>query len=163
MNRSYLPDLGFLTDFAFLLLPRDLPASGMVRLSRDLFESEQCVQYVSCEMTKVARRHSSLEWIHNFLQDFPFQGDVADRLRQGSMEAIRKINKRVTTAVGNGTRIGEENENNNIDRNRQHRRQDILGGGGEDDICSFSCHPMNSLTKGLKILSLLHDLVRTVK
>lgn len=159
MNRSYLPDLGFLTDFAFLLLPRDLPASGMVRLSRDLFESEQCVQYVSCEMTKVARRHSSLEWIHNFLQDFPFQGDVADRLRQGSMDAIRKINKRVTTAVGNGTRMVEEDENNN----RQYRRQDILEGGGGEDICSFSCHPMNSLAKGLKILSLLHDLVRTVK
>lgn len=146
MNRSYLPDLGFLTDLAFLFfLPRDVPASGLVRLSRDLFESEQCVQYVSCEMTKVAQRHRSLEWVNNFLQDFPFQGDVADRLRQGSMDTISKFNKRKTIIAGG-----------NVGNSTKMRRED-------EDLCTFSCHPIGSLTKGLRMLGLLHDLVKTVK
>ncbi|CAL8092649.1 unnamed protein product [Orchesella dallaii] len=137
-SKSYLPDLGFLADLAFLFMP-DFPASGLVRLSRDLFESEQCAQYVSCEMTKVSHRHSSLNWIQTFLQDFPFQGDVADRLRQGSLDALEKA------------------------KAKQDHTQESSDRQQEEEFCTFSCHPVNSLTRGLKILGLLHDLVRTVK
>lgn len=152
MNRSYLPDFGFLTDLAFLVfLPRDLPASGLVRLSRDIFESEECVQYVSCEMTKVAQRHSSLRWVNNFLQDFPFQGDVADKLKLGNTDAITKFNKKKGIAEGNEM-------NNNGSRRRTWSKEKP-----DDELCTFSCHPIGSLTKGMKILSLLHDLVRTVR
>lgn len=100
----------------------------------------------------MATRHKSLDWINNFLQDFPFQGDVADRLREGSRDIL---NKKKMDAP-------EVEETNNKPGVGAVRRVSVLK-PASSDLCSFSCHPIKSLTRGLKILSLLHDLVRTVK
>ncbi|OXA46692.1 hypothetical protein Fcan01_18215 [Folsomia candida] len=64
---SYLPDLGFWADVGSLMLSGS-SLSPMARLSRDVFESQECAE---------------------FLQDLPFRGDLADRLKMGSSKSIR--------------------------------------------------------------------------
>jgi hypothetical protein len=60
---SYLPDLNLIADFG-QLVTRDFPASPLVGLSRDLMESEQCAEYVSCETSRFSLRHGPLNWLH---------------------------------------------------------------------------------------------------
>lgn len=97
-------------------------------------------------MVHVAQRHQSLSWMRNFIDDFPFQGDFVERLKQGSTEALMRLNERKKMSMG-------DNDNHKqADRTTVSKNQ-----------CAFSCHPLKSLSRGLKILSLLHDLVRTVK
>ncbi|XP_035712730.1 uncharacterized protein LOC110856105 isoform X2 [Folsomia candida] len=85
---SYLPDLGFWADVGSLMLSGS-SLSPMARLSRDVFESQECAEYVSCQVSRLSRMHSPLQFMHTFLQDLPFRGDLADRLKMGSSKSIR--------------------------------------------------------------------------
>jgi hypothetical protein len=60
----YLPNLGFWADVGGLVLGQNPAVSPFVRLSRDIFESQECAEFVSCEMSRISKRHSPIQFIH---------------------------------------------------------------------------------------------------
>lgn len=63
---AYLPDLGFWADLGNLMLSGS-SLSPMVRLSRDVLESQQCAEYVSCQLSHFSRNYSPLQFLHRWV------------------------------------------------------------------------------------------------